>query len=666
MAGETAQAPPSAGLPLDSARFYDGGMFFRLARWWVGGCLFLVGVIGASVGCRPQRTPEGERTAPMPQAPALYGAAVGEDVRTPSAVATTNLAWPSANFYIVQSGLSPATLVHSSAKYLGLFTGMTNDGLGAPAFVAWSTPSGPRAFKSGTPLDPNPMEENWLLVWWAGAQGWTNWDSPWVIYLQHRPEFLKLDANGLHLDFPQAAGDVVLMPLYGYEKMPAKDFNYLTTHGLPGRKPKVQTWEWAEAIARDPLTRIRYWAGVTRELPIHCEETFSVNRAEDSVTIRSRFAWHSIVDDWHTHPIKLAPISPTLGLVAKEGGFPVKFSQRWFDHELPTPFGPYLAIESVDSYDATLSVLQYVNETEVTETPKHLAHPGVAPTFETLLAYGHHSGDWTLVKERWPLLLKTFTETTRTGWAGFGRDGIAALGDGAAHAAAFARMAYKVGDMTSYHDGCHRFVRELVLHCAKQRGAEYFRRRQPWHSLEFMDDEVFLTQLGGATGGWQFDGPKFPAQATERLFEQRWARFQDADVARYYREYLRDDVRREINWRQSRTTNSSSLLPLRALLVKEPPDERVRYQRLIPGGAASPFLTGPVPAASALDATLITAIQLGQTTNTWPRLTWPEWKTPTGAPWTFGTIRPVRKGEPRRVETTVLNAQARAISCTWP
>src|SRR5207247_3627224 len=132
----------------------------------------------------------------------------------------------------------------------------------------------------------------WVLVWWAAAQGWTYWDSPWAIYLQHKPASMKLDDDGLHLEFGQPAGDVVLLPLYGYEKLPQQGHEFLARHGLPARK--LRTWEWPKGLTRDPLMRLRYWAAATREFPIYCEDSFSVDRARDSVTIRSQFQWRSI------------------------------------------------------------------------------------------------------------------------------------------------------------------------------------------------------------------------------------------------------------------------------------------------------------------------------------------------------------------------------------
>lgn len=754
--------------------------YYRWKSFQVGLSSALLLVVAP--GCRREATSSGERTPPNPTAPALYGPPTGvAATEIPRALpfGANDPRWNSAPFYLLQTELSPATLVHSSGNQLDLFAGLTNHGVGAPTFVAWATINGPRTFKRGDTLNVTNMAENWVLVWWAGAEGWTNWDSPWVVYLQRKPDAIKLDADGLHLEFPRAAGDVVLLPLYGYDKAPPEGRDFRAEHGLPERKVKIKTWEWPKVITRDPLTRIRYWASATREFPIHCEDSFSVDRANDSVTIRSRFQWRSIDDDWKTRHIKLAPLSPPLAHAAKLGGFPVQFSGRWFDLEMPTTCGPYTAIEGVDAFDATLSVLQYVNETEVFDPPATNAHPTVllaldklravaarmfqqpeqsgsahagarsaprlvegagwfakalpyfdettrsnalvglrnhqrddagrfnASGLEALWAYAHSAGDWPLVKERWPLVKKLFTTPARTRWTGFGAEGIAAIGDEAAHCAAFARLAYQAGDMDAYNYGCYIFARQLTLLFLKQRGADYFRQHQPWHSMEFMDEEVFLTSLGGGIIGWRIDGPKYPVKTGERLFDHRWTRFNDGDVARFYREYLREDVRRELNWLQRRwepvrrwhndPDGLPALVQLRSLLLNEtpadlaavatfdqftgPPSGEIasclsvlrtshptRYQRLIPPGEPSPFVSGLEREVSGLNTGLTVSIEHPavapndrSNATAWPQLTWQSWKTPAGAAWTFGHIRPVRAGDPRAARVVPLNWNTRVI-----
>jgi hypothetical protein len=762
------------------------------------GALLIWGIAGT--GCRRPQPLADERVAPNPNGPALYGFPAGtasEKIPRLLPPGSQDPDWKSKPFYLIQTELSPAILLHSSTKYLGLFTGMTHYGLGAPAYVAWSTMNGPRAFKRGEKLDITKMEECWLLVWWAGAAGWTNWDSPWVVYLQHKPHSMKLDEDGLHLEFPREAGDVVVMPLYGYQKLPPQGRDFHAEFGLPA-KDKIKTWEWSKVLTRDPLTRVRYWASATREFPIHCEETFSVNRATDSVTIRSRFQRRVVNDDWKTPHLKLAPLSPPLAHAAKEGGFPVAFSAKWLDLDLFTPYGPYLAMEGRDEFEATFSVLQYINETEASDPPATTAHPAVqlavdklrqvatakfansrdsdpgglasaiqsagwyakasryydpltrsnalaslrgyfrnellvtnrftvhehprgggreylvvngaspgspeagklnANLLEALWAYAHFTGDWELIKERWPLVKKLFIAPVNTRWVGFGRDASVELGPAAAHCAAFARLAYRTGDLDSYNYACHQFARELVHLFLKQRGADYFRKHQPVDSMEFVDDEVFLTRLGREPLGWQMDGPTFPRDAKERTFDDRWVGFNDPDVARFYREYLKPDIRRELNWLQNRWEPNRkwhhdpnlmpSLVQLRSLLLNESPAELAnvatpdrftgtpagvmasclailrsshptRFERLIPPGEPTPFVTGLERDVAGPHVHLVVSLTYqttaGEEIFTWPQLTWREWSTSGGEPWTFGHIRPQRGANP---------SVAKAVPISW-
>ena len=688
--------------------------------------------------------------------------------------------WMRAPFACVQTELSPATLYHTTTKHLGFFTHLGDHGLGAPAYAAFNTPTGPKTHKNGEPMDAKWMEENWVLVWFAGASGWTNWDSPWVVYLQHKPSAIALDPTGLHFQFNEAAGDIVLFPLYGYDKSRPAKRDFLAAHGLPSNK--IQTWEWVRAIPRDPLMRVKYWACATREFPIYCEDSFSVNRAKDTVTMRQRFQWHSIDDDWKTRHIKLAPVSPSLGLASMDKPFPVEFSKPVRDFALATPYGPYLAAENVDSLDATFKVLQYINETEAYDPPQATNHstvpaalarlrqtanekfldgpieagipilwyakalpyleatnrtnalvglrnyfhedlfvtngirmqpfPNRAGFLETLWSYAHFSGDWDLVKEHWSQIKQQFNAPAAMRWVGFGRDFVTELGDQAAPCLALARMAYKVGDLDTYNYACYLFARELTHHFIKERGASYFRQHQPWHSMEFMDEEVYLTSLAGDVAGWQIDGPNYPAAASEkRQYNRRWMRFNNEDVGRFYRDYLKEDVRRELDRFSRRSEparkheNNPDDLPsevqLRSLLLNETPAELARlatpeqfsgspsgliasciavlrtshptrYQRLIPAGEPSPFVAGLEREVAGPNPFLVQALQSSApdeathtTRPTWPEVTWwKSWQTPAGHRWTFGQITPVREGAPANVRTVRLNWNTEAIVYT--
>jgi hypothetical protein len=779
-------------------------MFFRRLLW---------SAAAASVclsGC-------GKKPEQRADLPAAYGeplATASTSIPKLRPALTNHDAWQKAGFACVQTELSPATLYHTASNYLGLFTGMTNYGLGAPSYLAFSTPQGPKIFRNGTNILASRMEECWLLVWFEGSRGWTNWDSPWAVFLQHKPNRISLDQNGLHLDFPLGAGDVVTLPLYGYYKPALTNNDYLAAHGLPSKK--VKTFTWSSALPREPLMRARYWASAMREFPLYCEDTFSVNRAEDSVTIRQKFQWHSIRDDWHTQPLKAAPISPPLAQASLDKTFPARFSNLPVNLEVFTPSGPYLAVENVDSYDVTLPLLRYVNETEANDPAATNSHPSVAEALEllqktardkfreldkfvhypgesnnfssaiqgdqwyartlpymdaqtrsnavaslrkyfredvlvpqrftprefpkgsgqeililqghgiesvgglgdagkfstkmleTIWAYAHFTGDWELIRERWALIRKLFVTPAETRWAGFGRDGIVELGDEAPPCLAMARLAYKAGDMDTYNYASYIYARELVHHFLKQKGAQFFRQNQPYHSMEFMDEEVYLTKLEGDSAGWHIDGPNFPARAVERQFNNRWVRFHDPDTARFWREFLAEDVRRELDKLQGRSDSKRkyfndshgmpSLVQLRSLLLNESPADLARVaapnqfggpasgvlascwsvlrtshptrcERLIPAGAPSPFVTGLERSVAGPNPHLVTAALTSTDTMgeglgrpAWPLITWPgSWKTPTGQPWNFGHVTPTRSGKPSEPKRVALNWNTAAL-----
>ena len=155
-----------------------------------------------------------------------------------------------------------------------------------------------------------------------------------------------------------------------------------------------------------------------------------------------------------------------------------------------------------------------------------------------------------------------------------------------------------------YDYACYWFARELVMHHGKQNGAEYFRQYQPWDSRERMDGEVHPMTTGG-------------------------------DLA-------------------------SCLSAIRA-------SEPVRYQRLIPGGAPSPFVAGLEREVAGPNVFLVQTASPESSPGVQPAPAWPRilgwtWETPTGARWTFGEVRPVRAGSPTGVRRLPVNWNCEAIT----
>jgi hypothetical protein len=236
---------------------------------------------------------------------------------------------------------------------------MPETGLGAPAHAAFLQNGKIIQLTAGTTVASPDLDECWIMVWFAGAGGWSNWDSPWAVFPEHRPTEIRLDAQGLHLSFANRADTVLLMPLWGYAKAPMPSVRDRFAP-LPEDR---HTENWSRELPPSIIEQVRYWSRVSRYLPIQCRDGFRLAPARDTVMFQPRFEWLEIQDDWNTRGIKLAPISPVLGSALLEG-FPAIVEPAWHDPDIFTPYGPYLGVEGVDSYTVRMPVLQYIHEWE--------------------------------------------------------------------------------------------------------------------------------------------------------------------------------------------------------------------------------------------------------------------------------------------------------------
>ncbi|MCX7597855.1 MAG: hypothetical protein N2512_03160, partial [Armatimonadetes bacterium] len=660
------------------------------------------------------------------------------------------------------------------------------------------------------------MAASWLLCWSGEAEGPPDFEVPWLVVLQRRPQKVSLGEEGLVLDWPAAGGWVALMPLYGYLKLPRRPPGYLAEHGLPPIGP--QPWRWEHGLPRDVAQRCDWWARVVREYPLTVDESFSVNPRNDTITFRYRYTWLSTDDDWRTPHLKFGVLSPVLGLAYLGGTFPMTVKPAPVDAGIFTPFGPTVGAVGTDEVTVSMPVLKYVHEMTVLPAPEELSSqravsaaekrslglaqfpaqrvaeimrakfrtgrmddiwdhggadnycwqvmgdryycralpfcdpetrrlatqtlreyfanfvltedkytefrgklllkgPGIGTwggyddagkfssnLLETIWEYAQSTGDWELIRQRWPLILRFFVTPRECDFRTFGRAAIAELGDEAAPPLCLARMAWRVGDLDTYAYACNIFARELVHHYVKRRRecAEYFRQRQPWHSFEFMPEEVYLTNLWGDTAGWQIDGPTYPAQTGERQYNNRWVRFSNEDVARFHRDVLSAEMRAEMDLLLSRPDCpyrpgraeahiAPSMEQLRSMLLWEPPDKLAqltppetaqigraadaisfylafvrtarppRFQRLVPSTAkATSFAVGlpreqPAPFGSTVVA--VSTDTGAAESPGWPTLAWWGWAPPKraeGLPYadrlSFGQI--VASSQPPREANT--------------
>ena len=575
-------------------------------------------------GCDQKR-----ETAPTQGAYGPPAAARAREVTRTKVDLSAPQPWKTGGLSVIQAELSPATLYHSTSRTLSFFTRMAETGIGGPKFAAMSTELGPKIFQPGQKIDPALMRESWFVVWFAGATNWTNWDSPWLLTLQRRPAAIHFDTNGLHFTFATNAGYAALMPMYGYYKSAQLAQQPLPFYEAIEKKKRVLTWEWFKALPADPLARARYWASVLREFPLECEASFNVDAAHDSVTIRQSFRWLSWDDDWNTKHWKLAPVSPVLALAYKEG-LAADFSKKSFDMEICTSHGPYYGVENVDSYDVTLPMLRYVNETA--GAGKASTGWSNASCFDAW-RQAHVDGSWESLRSRWPALRDAFRERAPVKWTTFSGMNVSPI-EQTADALGAARIAYRLGDADTYAIACERFARTFTQLFAQQRGLSYFRERQPWRSMKPMEESALLTAIG--VGGWQTDSSSSP------LVSDRFP-----DLMRL--------------WRDTQLVSG-----------KPAPAPQMKFERLIPGHAPTGFLPSVVSETLEPLAGLVSEID-GESlprsakdgSTTWPRLVWKDWKTPTGAAWNFGQVSPSTNESARSV-TVPLNANTRVTIYSAP
>jgi hypothetical protein len=691
--------------------------------------------------------------------------------------------------FVLSTELCPAILIRTESASITLFGNLRAWGLGAPAACFVPVSGGAQSLRTGETSRAVPAQA-WLLVSFAGATGWRYFDAPVLVVLQHRPQSIRLDEDGLHLQFARKGGDIVVALLYGYEKPLQKDVSF----PVKTRLEAVKTWQWQNGLPKEVQGRCSRLCRILRAFPIYADERFTIEG--DDLILQTRYTYHVVRDDWNTPAVKLAPLPPVLALawLAGQQGwakkpFPMQVEGTIEDPDIMTPYGPWLGVRDADTFTIRFPLLRYVHTHEQYPLPSGQLHPvpqraldwvrerlsqkfatedwqqvwdhGGAENYcwqvmgdrwyakalpylphpvqqrvkaslqgymrqhvlreehyqpfrgmlllvgpgigtwggyddagkfssnllETLWCYAHYTQDWETIRQHWKTIQKFFITPLECDWKSFGRYAIAELGDEAAPPLYMARMAYQVGDHETYRFACYIFVRELVHHYVKQVGHRYFVQRQPWHSMEPMPENVYLTNLWGDIAGWQIDGPTYPRQTGERQFENRWVRFGSEDVARFYRDVLLDEVRAELDWlrqlaREDKTPyrlheDTAHIAPsqvrLRSLLLREPIEQlaelspldrwqlgraadgtafclSVLYaasqpsvQRLIPLQKRVPFRKGlePLVADSFPSLTLAVEAERG-----YPVLRWWAWEpprkaqgVPAGDRWSFGMVQ---------------------------
>lgn len=293
----------------------------------------------------------------------------------------------------------------------GLFIASTQDGLAElkpPNSSADPITESLPSHREAT-LRRDEMQRPWLIISFSGSYGWDAWDCPWLVVLQHRPNEITLNRDGLQLLFAGEAGFVALMPIQGAAKLKPPMSGAETPRDSQLQVPLAERW----------TSVLRFW-------PVNCREEFQVLPAQDLLRVRGRYTYVEIEDDWNTTGTKLAPLPPTLAL-ALESGFPARLvEERLEDLEVPTAYGPYWGV-SGDTYTIEFS-LKRLNHTETQQPPNMddrivaIAVQQVAQRMEQKFIDGNeeriwdHGGGnnycWQVMGDRWYAKALAYTPET--------------------------------------------------------------------------------------------------------------------------------------------------------------------------------------------------------------------------------------------------------------
>ncbi|MCY3017934.1 MAG: hypothetical protein NTW87_02730 [Planctomycetota bacterium] len=266
----------------------------------------------------------------------------------------------SKDFCVYNSGLSPLVLTRNAGPRLLLFQGLEPYGLGGPTHAAFMTQKGVQVVGGGKDLPVADMSEAWMLFWYNGAVGWDKLvrppyllDIPMLVVFQHKCQQAKPAGTGWEFAFAGECGHVATVPLYGVSYVRA-----------------TTTTAWDKGLPDDVVKRCRLIAEVSREHPLSVEEKFRVDPIADAVTIRNRFEFLSIDDDWETLHRKVAPLEYMTAVVNRLNWKPLAVEGKLLDLDMPVGQGLWAGVEGANDLTYTLSgVLKYIN---LLEQPKQI------------------------------------------------------------------------------------------------------------------------------------------------------------------------------------------------------------------------------------------------------------------------------------------------------
>jgi len=164
------------------------------------------------------------------------------------------------------------------------------------------------------------MSENWMLL--CGATEFP--DIPILLVFEKAPAGIKVERA--------INGRLKSLTFH----LPPKDAKMFvaTPFGIECLSPKSSA---DDVFITDAVGRGRFWSRAFLAYPVKCKEYYKLDKDAEKVEVIQKFDYRLIKDQWHTKPLKTAPLPPTLAML--DGTDIVEFDADIRDFKFPTKYG---------------------------------------------------------------------------------------------------------------------------------------------------------------------------------------------------------------------------------------------------------------------------------------------------------------------------------------
>lgn len=161
------------------------------------------------------------------------------------------------------------------------------------------------------------MAENWILVTFSGSRD-CQFDCPLLFIFENKPVSLEVVTHEfLDIRFPQAAGKIVVMPLYGVKKV-----------------ENEKTRSFTSGVPREVVQSCSAWASRMCHYPVAAHEVYRFGIAGELIVKDS----YDFISFEGAEGEPLAPLPPFLRL-AQLTGYPVQIGGQLVETGYPTHYG---------------------------------------------------------------------------------------------------------------------------------------------------------------------------------------------------------------------------------------------------------------------------------------------------------------------------------------